>query len=611
MPAGLPDISVVVPTYGRPENIHALLDALGHQTVPPERFEVVAVDDGTEDPIQRPAREPGFQLELIRQANAGPGAARNTAFSHCRAPLVLILNDDAVPAPDLVERHLSIHAEAPPKTAVMGSFPFTPDALTSPFVQLLATSDLLFDFASLRHGELHDWRYFWTCNISLPLAPILEIGGFDAEGFPEPLMEDVELGYRLSQRGWRVLYREDAVCEHQHQLTSEAYFRRMQRYGVYMVRMWRKHGDPAILSISRDEAVEPTLQRLQLQYEALRPAYERTLDRLDALEATASDGALSADTARSVASVVRRIGMVPMARGVAEELHGRDPEHVAENGAAPGRLTTVIAISSDGLSDTRTCLESLRAADDPDFPTEIVFVDNGSQDGSVEYLRAQQDVTLIENPDNAGAPRARNQALARTRGDWIAVLDNDVTVYPGWLRRLRYHAEIDPSVACVVPVADRAAHGQQIEAPSSSDTAGLERFSAECARSRDRQAIYKNIFSSLCVLMRRKVIEHIGGFDERFSPWGFEDDDFSLRVHLAGYRSRLALDVFVHHAAYTGPKSTRHQQLLKRNWERFAEKWGAERSTTYGEYAFLEPVMARQWPDSKLRVPLSGAGGMP
>jgi GT2 family glycosyltransferase len=238
-----------------------------------------------------------------------------------------------------------------------------------------------------------------------------------------------------------------------------------------------------------------------------------------------------------------------------------------------------------------------------------LFVDNGSDDGSAEFLREQPDVDLIENAENLGAPRARNQALQRARGNWIVFLDNDVTVYPGWLRRLRYHAEVDPAVGCVFPVADRAAHGQQVSAPAADRE--LSAFAARCAAEADRRASYKKIFSSLCVLVRREVIESIGGFDERFSPWGFEDDDFSLRVHLAGFRARLAQDVFVHHAPYSGPKTDRHRRLLERNWRRFAAKWGGSRDAPYGAYDFLEPVMARNWPVEALRVPLAGAAGGP
>lgn len=604
-----PDLSVVVPTYGRPDLLAGLLAGLANQTLAPERFEVVAVDDGSPTPIQQPTGALPFRTQLLRQSNAGPGAARNLAFAHCTAPLALILNDDAVPAPDLLERHLEIHAGAPAKTAVLGAFPFTAGSRQSPFVQLMAESDLLFDFGHLRHGEFHDWRFFWTCNLSLPLAALREVGGFDADRFREPLMEDVELGYRLGLRGWRVLYREDARCEHDHRLTPAGYFHRMRRYGFHLIRMWQKHGDPQLLGVAREDLVEPSLQRVQLQYEELRETWASASSKLEALERTHQGQALAPRLLEDARRVVATVRVVPMARGICEALSGSDPEVVATRGPTPGALTSVIAVSRNSLLDTRVCLEALRRTAEPGLPTELLFVDNGSDDGSAAFLREQTDVDLIENAENLGAPHARNQALQRAKGDWIVFLDNDVTVYPGWLRRLRYHAEVDPSVGCVLPVADRAAHGQQVSAPPAGD--GLAAFAARCAAESDRRASYKKIFSSLCVLLRREVIASIGGFDERFSPWGFEDDDFSLRVHLAGYRARLALDVFVHHAPYSGPKSVRHRSLLERNWRRFAAKWGGADDARYGSYDFLGPVMAKHWPAEALRVPLPGAAGGP
>ena len=592
-------LSVVIPTYGRSQTLAQLLTLLDAQTLAPDRFEVVIVDDGSPEPVRVSPEEHRFAIQLFRQENAGPGAARNLAFEKCRAPLVLILNDDALPGPTVLQGHVGAHAAAPPKTAVLGAFPFSENARRSPFVRLVEDSDLLFTTSGLRDGEFHDWRFFWTCNLSLPLEAIRSIGGFDT-AFRDPVQEDTELGYRLGLEGWRVLYRADLVCEHEHALTAEAYFRRMHLWGKNVIRMWEKHGDPQILGAADARGVEEALQSVQLRYERYRSVYDQSVARLERLQETHWGQPIPDSVLADARSVVSTVRWIPSARGMAEQLHGADPEQVATHGPAPNLLTSLVLVSFDALENTRTCIQAIRASADPEFPTEIIVVDNGSRDGSVEYLRAQPDVRLIENAKNLGAPRARNQAIEVATGEWLVFLDNDVTVYPEWLKRLRRHAELDPAVGCVVPVADRAAHGQQIAAPDS--VTELPAFAARCAGELDGQSTYKSIFSSLLVLVRRDVLERIGGFDERFSPWGFEDDDFSLRVHLAGYRARLAKDVFVHHAHYDGPKSERHRRLLERNWQRFASKWGGDESVHYGSYDFLTPILARSWPEEALRV---------
>ena len=605
-----PCLSLVVPTHGRSDLIRGLLDTLHQQTLAPDRFEVVAVDDGSPEPVEIDPKDHPFSVRLLRQANAGPGAARNLAFDHCRAPLALILNDDAVPAPELLEGHVQAHASCAGKTAVLGSFHFAPDVLDSPFVRLLDRTNLLFDFPGLRPGGLHDWRFFWTCNLSLPLAALRSVGGFDSDRFREAIVEDVELGYRLEQEGWQILHRDDLVCHHRHRLSPRAYFERMVRLGVNLVRMWKKHRDPAILWMG-EQGLGSFLSDCQLRYEAHRGPAERLLERLERLELEGLGRALPDGLLEEIEAPVRMLALVPFARGVILEGAGYDPENYVRAAPAPGALTSIVIVSYDALEKTRRCLEALREADDPEHPVEIVVVDNGSSDGSVEYLAAQPDVTLLAAGENLGAPRARNHAIPATNGEWIVFMDNDAVVTPGWLARLRYHADVDPKVGCVCPLSDRASHGQEIPYAGGDSLEAIRAFADQVAGRERRKARYGLLFSSFCVLVRRSVIARIGGFDTRFSPWGFEDDDFSLRAQLAGFRVRVALDVFVRHEAYSGAKLERNERLLRRNWRRFAEKWGTGRLVPeYGDYQLLSGALARTWSDGELHVPLdAGLGG--
>jgi GT2 family glycosyltransferase len=607
-----PELAVVIPTYGRAETIRELLAQLDFQTLAPERFEVVVVDDGTPIPIALEASEHAYSLTLLRQPNAGPGAARNLALEHVRAPLTLILNDDAVPAPDLLEKHLAAHRTCAPKTALLGSFNFTARALRSPFVQLLQASNLLFDFPSLVHGRRLDWQHFWTCNLSLPTQALREVGGFDAENFREAIAEDVELGYRLSQRGWRVEFRADLVCEHDHVLNARGFFERMVRLGVNMSKFADKHARPELLHFPEGCTAGPAaFAKLQHGVETFYPTQVELVAKLERLDRDHTGKTLPADLIAQLCGLVRRVGLVGYWAGILQHHEGASPLDTLRDGPRAEGLTSIVMVSYNALEKTQKCLEALRRAADARFATELIVVDNGSSDGSAEWLAEQRDLTLIRNADNLGAPKARNQALARARGEWIVVMDNDAIVSPGWLERLRFHAQVDAKSGCIGPVADRAAHGQQIPFEGAFDLESLAKFASEHAARNHRRARPQNVLTSFLLLMRREVLDTIGGFDERFSPWGFEDDDFTLRATLAGFRNRCALDVFVRHEHYGGAKAARHNELLQRNWREFAAKWAGRSDANYGDYSVLQPALTRAFERSELFVPLPASAALP
>ncbi|MCY2961316.1 MAG: glycosyltransferase family 2 protein [Planctomycetota bacterium] len=598
-------ISVVVPTYGRSEILKTLLAALDAQTLAKDHFELVVVDDGTVPPIEIDTGAYGYPITLLRQPNAGPGAARNLAFEHVRSPLVLILNDDAVPAPDLLAGHVEAHRKVPAKTAVLGSFPFTARSMRSPFVRLLAQTTLLFDYVRMKDRGYYGWQNFWTCNLSLPLAALREVGGFDGQTFREAICEDVELGYRLGQRGWRVHYRADLVCEHEHVVTPRGYFQRALRLGFNAARMYEKHGNVELFPMFTATAGLTPNWRASAQgtIEAYHAVQQKFVAKLESMESE-PDRVLSPDELRTLADLTHKMAMIPYQRGWLLQLEGHDPGPTLENGPKTGRLTSILVVSYNALAKTRACLDALRRTADPRHPTEIIVVDNGSSDGSAEWLAQQSDITFLRNADNAGAPRARNQAIARARGDYLAFLDNDVVPTQGWLRRLLFHADVDGRSGCVGPLTNRAGHNQEIPYAGGPEIEDLELFAAERAREQERKFRYQTTMTSFCWLVRREVVDEIGGFDERFSPWGFEDDDFSMRAAMAGFRNRVALDVFVRHDHYGGKKAQVHSELLERNWSRFAEKWCGSADVAYGDYKAMQPALKREFQRAEYHVPI-------
>lgn len=277
-------ISLLIPTYNRIDALNQLLDSLRHQTVSPECFEVIIVDDGSTTPVSVEANAYPFAIRLFRQANAGPAAARNTGLKHVRAPLTLILNDDAIAANDLIETHLKVHAQRTDKVAVLGQFPFVASLLNSPFMKVLDASDLLFPHRYLTPWELHGGGFFWTCNLSIATAALRAVDGFDEATFHDAICEDIELGFRLQQRGYQVLYVPEAVCEHDHYISPEAYARRGRKQGINMVKLARIHGWHHLQLDEKQITVHDFLEERRKDYAQMKPKAESVLAMLMRLE---------------------------------------------------------------------------------------------------------------------------------------------------------------------------------------------------------------------------------------------------------------------------------------------------------------------------------------
>jgi GT2 family glycosyltransferase len=272
-------LSVLIPTRDRHGCLFRLLEDLGNQTLPLDAFHVVVVDDGSNEPVTLPTSD--LEIELLRGEGRGPAAARNLGLARCTAPITLILNDDARLFPDTLYQHLEAHASTTRVVAVLGTFDFVDSLLEDPFTRLLQDSSLLFDFVSMVPGQTYGWRYFWTCNLSVP-SNLLHRHRFDEERFDTAIVEDVELGRRLEQDGLRVLYWPSARALHDHRMEVRPYFERMIRLGIYLHRMYDKDPDPSVLWQRPDfQLDERALVNLQVRVEVAAPFVRAGIEALE------------------------------------------------------------------------------------------------------------------------------------------------------------------------------------------------------------------------------------------------------------------------------------------------------------------------------------------
>jgi GT2 family glycosyltransferase/Tfp pilus assembly protein PilF len=363
---------------------------------------------------------------------------------------------------------------------------------------------------------------------------------------------------------------------------------------------WRVHallgeltGDLA----HREEAVlaRPDLPGSAALGEALAAA-GRLPEAVPHLRASIDTNPFDLHSAKTLFEVLGRLeetdGQRRLARD-ARRLHAAAPEIVADERwfreAPPvgDELASLIILCCNEVEYTRQCLESVLRNTRP--PYELVLIDNGSTDGTPAYLEelrqcaGPERVVVVRNETNQGFAAGCNQGLREARGRYLVLLNNDTVVSPRWLDGLvAWSLESWPHVGMVGPVSNYAAAPQQVSVDYQ-DVADMPGFAARRQQEFAGQAAELERLTGFCLLIRREVLDAIGGLDERFGLGFFEDDDLCVRAREAGFRLLLALNVFVHHY---GSRTFQAldidcRKALTDNLAIFREKWGEERAAQY------------------------------
>ncbi len=236
------------------------------------------------------------------------------------------------------------------------------------------------------------------------------------------------------------------------------------------------------------------------------------------------------------------------------------------------RLTSIIIPTYNGLPLLISCIESIRKY--TDVPYEIIVIDNGSSDGTDAYC-IREGIIFVSLPANEGFPKACNLGMKIAQGDYLLLLNNDVTVTRSWLSNMLAAAESASDVGLVGPVTNEASGMQKVDV-SFRDLDEFERIAAVNNRSDAGRWIPAKRIIGMCLLVKRELTQRIGYLDEAYSPGHYEDDDYCHRARLAGYRLLICKDVLVHHKGSVSFKQSRPetlQVLIERNYRYFLSKW--------------------------------------
>ena len=238
---------MVVTTHNRLRPLHRLCASLAEASAAGSDFEVVVTVDGAEDGSVEMLGGWLDRLDLevvVQDKRRGPAAGRNRALAAATGDVVLFLDDDVIALPGLIERHRHVHESDESAVAIGPMLP--PREWTQPSWLRWEAVTLQKQYDAMRRGEYGPTpRQFYTANASVRRAHVVAAGGFD-ETFTRA--EDVELAYRLEDRGLRFQFVPDAAVIHGPVRSWAGWQEVAYEYGRYSVIFERDRGRDQLTS---------------------------------------------------------------------------------------------------------------------------------------------------------------------------------------------------------------------------------------------------------------------------------------------------------------------------------------------------------------------------
>ncbi len=268
------------------------------------------------------------------------------------------------------------------------------------------------------------------------------------------------------------------------------------------------------------------------------------------------------------------------------------------------QLVSIVTLSWNALEFTKLAVESIQAH--TSVPFELIVVDNGSDEATVAWLRAQPDLRVIYNTENRGFAGGNNQGMAIARGEFVIVLNNDVLVTDGWVEGLLAPFGRIPTLGMSAPRSNKVAGSQQLEIAQYATADEYQSFAQRTRRESAGMGWLTDRAIGFCLCIDRRVIEEVGGFDEQYDVGNFEDDDFSLRVRSAGYKILVCDDVVIHHfgSKTFAANKIDYANTMQRNWAIFAKKWDFPKAYPTNGYSSVHAI-ARGFDRAKHFAPLA------
>ena len=216
---------------------------------------------------------------------------------------------------------------------------------------------------------------------------------------------------------------------------------------------------------------------------------------------------------------------------------------------------SVIIPNWNGAKYLPGCLDSLWDQAAPD--TEIIVIDNGSADESMEILSKYPDIKVIRNEENRGFAAAVNQGFQAMEGQYAVLLNNDTVVQRGWLKSLIHEMDIHPDAFSAASLMLRMDEKGIVDDAGDNYTILGWGYKRRDGKPAERERKGRTVFSACggAAVYRKEMLDAIGGMDEAFFAY-MEDMDLGWRGLNAGWVNRYCPEAKVLHigSATTGSK---------------------------------------------------------
>ncbi|MDH3883092.1 MAG: glycosyltransferase, partial [Desulfobacterales bacterium] len=540
-------VSIIIPVFNQLAFTKKCLNAIFRNT-PSDLFEIIIIDNASTDETVRYLSDLGERIKLItNNQNMGFAKACNQGAQKASGKYLLFLNNDTEVQPEWLNALVEV-LDKDKSVAAVGSKMLFPDKKIQHAGVAIVNNQKIRDPLFAQHIYYQQAENYPQANqISTYQAltaacMLVRRSAFEAvDRFDERYWngyEDIDLCFKFQKRGWLLIYQPTSVVIHYESQSGPERFNRVQHNIERLHQKW-------LGKINPDLMIETNGTEIETGAGCIRPYQIETFANRQRIDSTKSIK----------------------------------------------QLTSIVILTCNQIEYTKKCIDSIYKQTPEPF--ELILVDNGSTDGTVQYLESEIAdrneairVKIIKNKKNKGFAAGNNQGIAIAKGDYILLMNNDVVVTPGWLGRMIACAEKDSKIGIVGPCSNYVSGPQLVEKVNYdvNTLKGLTEFSNQFAaqHSQQEQQILRVV--GFCMLIKRAVIEAVGGMDNRYGLGNFEDDDFSLRATIAGFKSCIASDSFIHHfgsRTFVG-ENIDYRNSLTKNWELFKEKWGLPFELPYG-----------------------------